>query len=305
MAKKKSRKPTSKVKRKAGNLAAKPRQDTKGSNKSAEAKYQARKPNRSATVRRYSHNDPSLRTGKGGLTVWKLKKMAQRNQFKELDDLFNNGLTMDALPVGLAAGTGVPMLNFGSNIIRRVLDSLTVHSKYFKVESKQLVDDALGYLVGKNWRGKVFFPSHNRKVSEGRNRIRKFLKLPHSPIVPMARFDTMLLDRDPLAPDATSNVVVLNYARPQTRPYWQEIVLSKVQVYDVQVAVRGKYGPIFLGKTWLGRYDEKGQFTAFNPEQLVARYFLDFNDGAIKQQRKKHWDGSDEEFIDPMPHVEN
>jgi hypothetical protein len=305
MAQQKSRKPTGKVKRKAGNLPTKATQDTKGSNRSAKVKHKARKPNRLATIRRYSHGDPSLRTGKGGLTVWKLQKMAQRKQFDELDDLFNNGLTMDALPVGLAAGTGVPMLDFGSSIIPRVLDYLTIHSKYFKVESKQLVDDALSYLVGRNWRGKVFFPSNNKNVSEGRNRIRKFLKLPHSPIVPMARFDTMLLDRDPLAADATSNVVVLNYARPQTRPYWQELVLSKVQVYDVQVAVRGKYGPIFLGKTWLGTYDKKGQFTAFDPDQLIARYFLDFNDDAIKQQRKKHWDGSDEEFVDPMPHVDN
>jgi len=126
-----------------------------------------------------------------------------------------------------------------------------------------------------------------------------------SPIVPMARFDTMLLDSDSLAADATSNVVVLNYAHLKTRPYLQELILSKVQVYDVQVAVRGKYGPIFLGKTWLGRYDEKGQFTAFDPGQLIARYFLDFNEGAIKEQQEEHWDGSEEEFVDPMPHVEN
>jgi SAM domain (Sterile alpha motif) len=158
---------------------------------------------------------------------------------------------------------------------------------------------------GQNWRGKVFFPSNNKSVSEGRNRIREFLALPRSPIVPMARFDTMLVDSDPLAPDARSNVVVLNYAHPQTRPYWLELVLSKVQVYDVQVAVLGKYGPIFLGKTWLGNYDKDGQFTAFDPGQLIARYFLDFNDGAIKEQREEHWDGSDEEFVDPLIHVEN
>jgi hypothetical protein len=158
---------------------------------------------------------------------------------------------------------------------------------------------------GQNWRGKVFFPSNNKSVSEGRNRIREFLALPRSPIVPMARFDTMLVDSDPLAPDARSNVVVLNYAHPQTRPYWLELVLSKVQVYDVQVAVLGKYGPIFLGKTWLGNYDKDGQFTAFDPGQLIDRYFLDVNDGAIKEQREEHWDGSDEEFVDPLIHVEN
>jgi hypothetical protein len=228
--------------------------------------------------------------------VWTLQKMAQEKQFSELDDLFNKGLTMDTLPVGLAAGTGVPLLDF--------FDVLTIHSRYFKIDSKQLVHDALEHIVGRNWRGKVFFPSKNRSVSEGRNRIKESLLLPRSPVVPMARFDTMLLDSDPLAADATSNVVVLNYAHPQTRPYWLELILTKVQCYDVQVAVPGKYGPIFIGKTWLGTYNN-GQFTAFDPGQLIARYFLDFNDGAIKEQREEHWDGSDEEFVAPMPYVEN
>ncbi len=261
--------------------------------------------NRSATEKRYSHGDPSIPTGEGGLTVWTLQKMAEEKQSKELDDLFNNGLAMDALPVGLAAGAGVPLLDSASPLIPKVLEYLSINSTYLKLDSKQAVHDALHSLVGRNWRGKVFFPSNNRRASEGRNRMRKSLTLPRSPIVPMARFDTMLLDSDPLAPDATSNVVILNYAHPQTRPYIQELILTKVPVYDVQVAVRGKYGPIFLGKTWLGRYDKEGKFTAFDPRQLIARYFLDFNEGALKEQREEHWDGSDEEFIDPLPHVES
>ena len=101
------------------------------------AKENSREPARSATVRRHSHDHPSLRTGEGGLTVWTLQKMAHEKQFNELDDLFNNGLTMDALPVGLAAGTGVPLLDLGSSLIPKVLDYLTIHSKYFKVDSKQ------------------------------------------------------------------------------------------------------------------------------------------------------------------------
>ena len=72
----------------------------------------------------------------------------------------------------------------------------------------------------------------------------------------------------------------------------------------MQVAVKGKYGPVFIGKTWLGKYDKQG-FTASNPDKLIAWYFLDFNDGGLKEQQEKHWDGSQEEFIDPMPHVEN
>jgi len=115
----------------------------------------------------------------------------------------------------------------------------------------------------------------------------------------------MLLDSHPLAPEAKSNVVILNYADNQTRPYWQELALTKVQVYDVQVAVKGKYGPVFIGKTWLGKYDKQGEFTASNPDKLIAWYFLDFNEGALKEQQEKHWDGSNEELLDPIPHVDN
>jgi hypothetical protein len=254
-----------------------------------------------STAVRYSHGDPSLRTGEGGLTVWTLQEMVREKQFKEMDDLFNNGLSMDTLPVGLAAGVGIPLLDSGSNLVPKMLDCLTIHSTYFKIDSKQLVHDALEYLVGQNWRGKIFFPSIDKTASEGRNRIRASLILPHSPIVPMARFETRLLDSDPLAPDATSNIVILNYAHPKTRPYLQELILSKVQVYDLQVAVRGKYGPIFIGKTWFGTYDADGKFTAFDPDQVIARYFLDFNEGALNEQREAHWDGSDEEFISDMP----
>ena len=31
----------------------------------------------------YDHDDPSLRTGHGGLTIWVLQKMAQEKRFKE------------------------------------------------------------------------------------------------------------------------------------------------------------------------------------------------------------------------------
>jgi hypothetical protein len=231
----------------------------------------------------YDHNDPSLRTGADGLTVWTLTEMAQKKQFNELNDLFNNGLTMNTLPVGLAAGTAARVLDIDNKVISEALD-------------------ALG---GKNWRGKVFFTSNNKRVSEGRNRIKAHVLLPNSPIVPMCKFDTMLLDSHPLVPEAKSNVVILSYPDPRTRPYWQEVVCTKVQVYDVQVAVRGKYGPVFIGKTWLGKYDKQGEFTASDPDKLTVWYFLDFNDGALKEQQERHWDGSKEEFLDPIPHVDN
>ena len=44
----------------------------------------------------YSHNDPSLKTGDDGLTVWTLQDMARANRFDELDNMFHNGLNMDA-----------------------------------------------------------------------------------------------------------------------------------------------------------------------------------------------------------------
>jgi len=153
------------------------------------------------------------------------------------------------------------------------------------------------------WRGKVFFSSTNPRVSEGRNRI-KALMLPGAPIVPMCKFDTRLVDRHPLAPDATSNVVTLSYPDPETKPYVLERVFTKVQVYDVQAAVKGKYGPVFVGKTWVGRYDAQGEFTALNPNKIIAWYFIDFNDGALQEQQEHHWDGSHEELLDPLPHID-
>src|SRR5215510_14905124 len=128
-------------------------------------------------------------------------------------------------------------------------------ARVFDVDNK-IIADAIDALTGRNWRGKVFFPSTNKKVSKGRNRMKASLVLPHAPIVPMAKFDTMLLNSHPLVPEAKSNVVILKYADLQTRPYWQELALTKVPVYDVQVAVKGKYGPVFIGKTWLGKYDK-------------------------------------------------
>src|SRR5262245_60528525 len=113
------------------------------------------------------------------------------------------------------------------------------------------------------------------------------LVLPYSPIVPMCKFDTMLLDSHPLTPKAKSNVVILSYPDPRTRPYWQELAFTKVQVYDIQVAVKGKYGPVFIGKTWVGKYDKQGEFTASNQDKLIAWYFLDFNGGRSQRTTGK------------------
>jgi len=61
--------------------------------------------------------------------------MAQEKRFKELDDLFDNGLTMNALPVGMAAGTAARVFDIDIELITQCLDSF----------------------VSKLWRGKIFF----------------------------------------------------------------------------------------------------------------------------------------------------
>ena len=232
----------------------------------------------------YDHDDPNLKTGIGGLTVWELKKMAEEERSSELDNLFDNGLTMNALPVGIAAGTPFTLLVDRANkLIAEWLDSFT----------------------DKNWRGKWYFSSNDKTVTQGRNRVRKSLVFPNSPFVPMMKFTSKLVNSDPLAPRAKSNLVILTYSDPLTRPYVQELLALKVQFYDVMVAVKGQYGPVFVGKTWLGKYDTTGNFTATDPDRLVARYFLDFNEGALKEQRESHWDGSEEEVLDPLPHFDN
>jgi len=232
----------------------------------------------------YDHDDPILRTGEGGLTIWVLQKMAQEKRFKELDDLFDNGLNMNALPVGMSAGAGVSTLDP-------------------KLVNEKLVNDWMSGFAENNWRGKIFFPSNNKRVSQGRNRLRSSWVNSRARFVPMMKFTTMLLDSHVLAPRAKSNLVSLTYQNPLTKPYWQERLAAKLQAIDLQVAVKGKYGPVYIGKTWFGKYDKNGNFTANDPKKVVGRYFIDFNEGALKEQRESHLDGSEEEVLDPIPHI--
>lgn len=225
-----------------------------------------------AAAQLWSRNDPRMRAGE--LTVWKLKEMAQNGQFEALNQLFNNGYSMDSLPVGYSAGAGARVLGINQALGGQALDSLT----------------------GDNWRGKYFYAQAPR-VSHGLNRIREKLFISSTPIVPMAKFTTQLLDRHPLVPDAKSNMVILNYADPKTKPYLQELILTQIQVYDVMVAVPGKFGPIYIGKTWLGSYDKNSEFTAYNSDHLIAWFFLDFNVDALQEQRLNHWDNSNERLV--------
>jgi len=233
----------------------------------------------------YDHDDPILRTGEGGLTIWVLQKMAQEKRFKELDDLFDNGLNMNSLPVGMSAGVGVATLEP-------------------RLINEKLINEWMSGFAGNNWRGKIFFSSNNKRASQGRNRLRSSWVSSRAPFVPMMKFTTMLLDSHYLAPRAKSNLVILTYTDPLTKPYLQEYLAAKLQAVDLQVAVKGKYGPVYIGKTWFGKYDKSGKFTANDPNKVVGRYFLDFNAGALKEQKESHLDGSEEDVLDPIPHID-
>ena len=67
----------------------------------------------------FEHDDPTLRTGEGGLTVWKLQEMVQAGQLDELDALFRNGLTMNRLPSGYAAGAAARVLDVDTKAFGR------------------------------------------------------------------------------------------------------------------------------------------------------------------------------------------
>ena len=250
----------------------------------------------------YEHDDERLIDPRDvALDIWKLKEMAHAGRFAELHDLFNNrGLNMKRLPVGYAAGTGTRVLNTGG-VAGQVINAIT----------------------GASWKGKIYYRSENPSVSEGRNRIREKNLLGNSnmlgtlastvlpasrnsnAIAPVAAFVTKLLPTHPLVASQTrsdQNLVILNYADNVTARYPVELILSRIQVYDVMVAVPGRYGPVFIGKTWLGEYDKNDHFEAVRGDHLMAWFFLDFNRAGVEEQLTNHWDGSTELPADrPVP----
>lgn len=197
------------------------------------------------------------------ITVWSLQALAQNGRTDVLNELFNNhGITLEKLPAGSAAGAGVRASGMKNPLFSRLMDDLT----------------------GPNWRGKIFFPSEDPRRSRGLNRIKQTQRK-ESAVTPMGSFVSMLVDRHPLVPEAKSNLVILNYAQPLTQNYWQELVLTQMQIYEVMVAVPGKFGPIFIGKTWFGKYAENRTFTAADAGELTAWFFLDFNAPSLSVQQ--------------------
>lgn len=213
------------------------------------------------------------------ITIWSLKALAQSGRLDVLNDLYNNyAMNVSALPSGYAAGTGARVFDLGTPLFGKLIDDLT----------------------GANWRGKIFFSSQNPHRTTGLNRIKQTLLL-KTTVTPMAKFIADIAEHDSLVPEAKSNVVVLNYAKPVTKNYWQELALTQIEVYDVMVAVPGKYGPVFIGKTWLGKYGKDRNFKANDPARLIAWFFLDFNAESLSVQQSEYWDGANENLLNPLP----
>lgn len=225
-------------------------------------------------------SDPLLKDNKklkyGDLTIWKLREMAVAKRDAELDLIFSHGLNMNRLPVGYSAGAGHPFPGFlgGLGPLHVVLNALT----------------------SGNWLGKIFMDSGNGNVSKGKNRIYNAYKFK---VMPTASFTTYMFyptddqtvfDQPELKKDINSNFVVLNYADPVTGAnYTIEPLLKVIPVFDVMVAVPGLYGPLYVGRTWKGKYDSVTKtFHADDVNDLIARYFLDFNPGALAEQEKNH-----------------
>ena len=214
-----------------------------------------------AQDRLFKHTDPEcIDRSEKALTVDLLKKMVVDKQFEKLNDLFNNqGLNMESLPVGLSQGTGAGV--FGTS---------------------GTIGNFLEWAVERNWKGKLFHAGSSLIESTGENRMKQRIAF-NDPISTMAPFKTQLLNKHSLVPNVKSNFVILNYHKSfSVKPTLQERILSFIPVYDIMVAVKGKYGPIYVGKTWYGKYDENGEFSTSFPNKLVAWYFLDFNKDAVK-----------------------
>jgi hypothetical protein len=161
-------------------------------------------------------------------------------------------------------------------------------------------------LVGSKWRGKIFLKSNDPKKTRGLNRIKE----PLGPFVPADTFVASIVNEHPLLPkfDQNKNMILLNYTHPnlaKNRSVIQRL-LKKIQVFDIMVQVPGRFGPLFVGKTWLGRYDRKtGGFQADNPRRLIAWYFLDFNTGALEYQNAHKINSAvAEEIMNPIESVD-
>lgn len=232
------------------------------------------------------------------LTVWKLKEMAEQAKStgdeSALEDIFyNQSLSLPRLPVGYSAGTGILRAQehfeqMGDNLVER-LQGIALYRSTTEIQD---------LLIGKKWKGKIFYNSFNGLESVGKNRIQQTI-LFQSEIYPQGSFETKLIDSHKLVPGQTQNMVILSYPRPCGRDRCRgvEEIVKNIGILDIMVAVPGKYGPLYVGKTFEGHYRPDGSFTG---GRFIAWYFLDFNKEALEYQKKHHWeDGLTEYKINP------
>ena len=85
----------------------------------------------------------------------------------------------------------------------------------------------------------------------------------------------------------------------------QEWPVSTIPVYDMQVAVSRKYGTVHTGTTWFGKCAKDKTIHRFQPEQANYSILLTFTLEAVREQREKHWDGGEEDVLDPLPEIDN
>lgn len=224
------------------------------------------------------------------ITVEFLQNMLTKDKdgVKKANYLFNRSIKIDRIPEGYSAGRGARV--FGTEI--------------------EIFNQFLNTLVKLSWKGKIFFtPTEEGNLSMGLNRIRAAGK---SVYVPMASFVTKLVDHHEFVEDFKGqSLVILNYAHPLTeKKYIHESILNKnLEVYDLMAPIKGKYGTIFIGKTWAGKYDKvTSKFTPKDKNNLTAWFFLDFNPQALADQdaefeasNKTSYNPSTEKIMNPIP----
>ncbi len=211
----------------------------------------------------------NIQVTKSIITIELLQKLAECKQYDVLNDLYNNqSVHLDSLPRGYSAGKGARVLDVSSGLVSGFLAAIT----------------------GSQWKGKIFFPSVNPRETRGLNRIESYNLLTFGKVVPMASFVSKLVSSHQLVPEFKGDsLVLLNYAHPVSDgvngTVQEQILRDHVQVYDLMVAVPGKYGNVFIGKTWLGHYrTNDGEFIANDQDSLIAWYFLDYNQAALANQ---------------------
>lgn len=204
----------------------------------------------------YDASDAALRIGEEGITVNDLAAWAKEGREAKLEELFSDySVSLKCVPQGHSAGTVARVLN---------------------IQLGGIASSLLDIIASASWIGKRFdAPEANDcRVTSGVNRLfgREFVS-----------FVTRLLDRSRIV-GSRSNIVELNYAQPGRGVI--PGMVKAVGIYDLMVAVPGKHGPLYVGKTWFGKYNKGTEINSFSPHTAQTLwYFLDFNTGALEEQR--------------------